>query len=168
MRTNTDGPRATAGKFLTFLLQDETYGVPILLVREIIAVHPITPLPHLPDHVRGVINLRGRIIPVIDLRLRLGMPARPYDSHTCIVVIDARMDDREESTPMGCIVDTVSEVLSVDAAHLEPTPSFGPSVNTSIALGLARHPTRKCVVTLLDMQAILSDLDECVPLHEAA
>lgn len=168
MRTKTDSTRASPGKFLTFLLQNEDYGVPILIVREIIAVHPITPLPHLPEHVKGVINLRGRIIPVIDLRLRLGMPARAYDAHTCIIVIDAQLEDQEEPTPMGCIVDTVSEVLSVDASHLEPTPSFGPSVNTNIALGLARHPARQCVVTLLDMQSILSDLRQCTAVQETA
>lgn len=156
-KTEATGPQA--GKYLTFLLNGGDYGVPILLVREIIAMHAITALPRLPGHVKGVINLRGRIIPVIDLRLRLGMPPADYDKHTCIIVIDASWIGDDEHAPIGCIVDTVSEVLFVDEQQIEPTPSFGPGVDTSIALGVVKHPSRATVLTLLDIRRVLGQVE---------
>jgi purine-binding chemotaxis protein CheW len=168
MTSNTEVKRAEAGKYLTFLLQKEDYGVPIMIVREIIAMHVITPLPRLPDHVKGVINLRGRNIPVIDLRLRLSMPQAEYDKHTCIIVIDANWAGEEEHAPIGCIVDTVNEVLYVDANHIEPTPSFGPGIDTSIALGVVKHPARGSVLTLLDIQRVLGQVDISLPASLAA
>ena len=159
MHNKTEASGSRAGKYLTFLLNGGDYGVPILLVREIIAMHAITALPRLPGHVKGVINLRGRIIPVIDLRLRLGMPPVDYDKHTCIIVIDASWIADEGHVPIGCIVDAVSEVLFVDEQQIEPTPSFGPGVDTSISLGLAKHPSRSTVLTLLDICRVLSQVE---------
>lgn len=154
-----ESDRATPGKYLTFALNGETLGVPLLLVREIIAMHPITSLPRLPKHVKGVINLRGRIIPIIDLRLRLGMPEASYDAHTCIIVIDADWLPEEEHAPVGCIVDTVDEVFHVTRELLEPPPQLGVGDEGQVAMGMAKHPQRKAVITLLDMSRVLDRLD---------
>src|SRR5882762_8802825 len=100
-----------AGKYLTFALTQEEYGLPVLKVREIIKVMDITQVPQVPAHVRGLINLRGKVIPGIDLRLKFGFPPQDYTERTCIIVVD--VDGTAGKTMMGIVVDSVSEVLSV-------------------------------------------------------
>ncbi len=105
-------------KFLTFRLNQEEYAIPIEYVIEIIGIQQITPLPEMPDFIKGVINLRGKIIPVIDIRLRFGMEERPYDDRTCIIVV------RIEGTLVGLIVDSVREVLDIPNTCIEPPPKM--------------------------------------------
>lgn len=144
-----------AGKFLSFQLSKEEYGIAILKVREIIGMVDVTPLPRTPDYVLGVINLRGRIIPVLDLRRKFGMEPAPFTNETCIVVVDVGKD-QENAFRVGCIVDTVSEVMTIGAEHFEPTPRCANAAGDYIA-GLAKLKDR--VLILLDIERVISDLD---------
>ena len=155
---NTKGSDELEGKYLTFRLGREEFGVQILKVREIIAMQEITPLPTLPEAVRGVINLRGRIIPVVDLRLQLEMHAKDYDRNTCIIVQEVEIGSEGELLPIGCVVDAVSEVLSVSSAIIEGPPSFGGNVDVSYLLGIAKLSERSKVVSLLDIDSVLSSV----------
>src|SRR5215470_14441208 len=116
------------GKFLTFTLGNEEYGVPVLKVREIIKVMDITQVPQVPDYVLGVINLRGKVIPVIDLRRKFGFLAMEHTERTCIIVVD--VDLAQMRVMMGVVVDSVSEVLNVTDTEIEETPEFGGRVTT--------------------------------------
>lgn len=143
-------------KFLTFLLAKETYGVDILAVREIIALMEITPIPCAPEFVLGVINLRGKIIPVVDLRMKFNLPAGERKKHTCIIVVD--LGARE----MGILVDSVSEVLTVPSENLEALPPLGEQVHMEFILGMAKTPGG--VVIVLDIQRVLrSDEIQALP-----
>ncbi len=145
-----DGPSARAGaggKYLTFRVANEEYGLAILKVREIIGLMDVTPVPHMPRHVRGVINLRGKVVPVIDLRLKLGMPPAAPTAQTCIVVVDV-------GAPVGVIVDAVCEVLDVADSQIDPPPALGASVDTSFVLGLGK--VRDGVKILLDIDRMLA------------
>lgn len=140
------------GKYLTFRLANEEYGLEILKVREIIGVMDITRLPRTPDFVKGVINLRGRVIPVIDLRLRFGMPEKEYDEKTCIIVLEVRESDI--NILMGIIVDSVSEVLNVTLDELEPTPNFGISLDTAFIMAMAKG--KGTVRSLMNIDKVLT------------
>lgn len=140
----------TAGKYLVFALGREEYGVPVLKVREIIKVMDITPVPQVPAHVRGVINLRGKVIPVVDLRLKFGLPWRDYAERTCIIVIDVRTVGL-----LGVVVDAVSEVVNVAAADIEEPPALGATVSTDYLLGLAK--VKGTVKILLDLDRVLAE-----------
>lgn len=144
-----------AGKFLSFYLSKEEYGIAILKVREIIGMVDVTPLPRTPDFVRGVINLRGKIIPVIDLRLKFGMPPADYTNETCIVVVDVGREG-ESAVQVGCIVDTVSEVLTVDREQFEEAPRCANASGEYIA-GLGKLKDR--VLILLDIDKVIGDLN---------
>jgi len=145
-------PEATKeGKYLTFSLAGEEYGIGILKVREIIGMMPITPVPRTPDFVKGVINLRGKVIPVIDLRLRFGLEAAAYTERTCIIVVEILGD--AGAVPMGIVVDAVSEVLNIRATDIENTPAFGVKLNTDFILGMAK--TDGSVKILLDIDRVL-------------
>lgn len=147
-RAPTAGP--AAGKYLTVALDRETYGLAVLNVREIIRLQRITPVPSMPAHVRGVINLRGRVIAVVDLRTKFGLKAECAE-RTCIVVVQVRAG--REAAPMGLIVDGVDEVVNLGAQDIEPTPDFGPAVDTAAFLGMAKVKGR--VVTLLDLDRVV-------------
>lgn len=144
-----------AGKYLSFQLSKEEYGIAILRVREIIGMVDVTPLPRTPDFVRGVINLRGRIIPVIDLRRKFGMAPAEATNETCVIVVDVGRD-AESAFRVGCIVDTVSEVLTIGAEHFEATPRCANAVGDYIA-GLAKLKDR--VLILLDIERVIGDMD---------
>jgi purine-binding chemotaxis protein CheW len=137
-----------AGKYLIFVLGAEEYGVQVARVREIIGAMPITRVPRMPESVRGVINLRGKIIPVVDLRIRFGLDAVDHGQRTCIIVVQAA------GTEFGVVVDRVSEVASVDASAIEDAPAFGADIDTEYLLGIAKHGTR--VRLLLDIERALS------------
>jgi purine-binding chemotaxis protein CheW len=140
------------GKYLTFTLDEEQYGIGILKIKEIIGMMPITPVPQTPEHVKGVINLRGKVIPVVDLRLRFGMETIDYTERTCIIVVETK---GEAGTVMiGTVVDSVSEVLNIKADEIEETPTFGTSVNTDYILGMAKMEGG--VKILLDIDKVLS------------
>jgi purine-binding chemotaxis protein CheW len=135
------------GKFLTFLLEGEEYGIEILKVYEIMGMLPITRVPRTPDHVRGVINLRGKVIPIVDLRRKFGMP--PAESpETCIIVVQVR------SISIGIAVDRVDEVLNIATSDIEPPPAFGTDVDTAFLLGMAKAEGR--VRLLLDIERVLT------------
>ncbi|MFK7960167.1 MAG: chemotaxis protein CheW [Phycisphaerales bacterium] len=144
----------TGNKFLTFTLGPEEYGFEILNVREIIGVVDITPLPQSPDYVRGVINLRGRIIPVMELRTRFGLDTIPYDEETCIIVLEVSDEENDEAFQMGVVVDTVNEVLDIPTGSIDPTPRFGSTLDTNFIFGLGKARDR--VVTLLEVEAVLA------------
>jgi len=141
----------SGGKFLTFTLGNEEYGVPVLKVREIIKVMDITQVPQVPDYVLGVINLRGKVIPVIDLRRKFGFPAMEHTERTCIIVVD--VDLPAMRVMMGVVVDAVSEVLNVTDAEIEDTPEFGGRATTAYLLGLAK--VKDSVKILLDLDRVL-------------
>ncbi len=124
------------GKYLTFTLADEEYGIGILKIKEIIGMMPVTAVPQTPDFVKGVINLRGKVIPVMDLRLRFGMDAIGYTDRTCIIVVE--ISGETGDIMIGIVVDTVSEVLNIKAEDIEDTPAFGSQVDTNYILGMAK------------------------------
>ncbi len=140
------------GKYLTFTLEDETYGIGILKVKEIIGMMPITSVPQTPEFVKGVINLRGKVIPILDLRLKFSMEPVPYSERTCIIVVEI---DSDESTVMiGVVVDAVSEVLNIREEEIESTPKFGTRLNTEHILGMAKMEGG--VKILLNIDQVLS------------
>lgn len=141
-----------AGRYLTFKLHDESYGIDVLKVREIIRLTSITKMPQMPAHVRGVINLRGQIIPVADLRVRFGFPDTTPTDLTCIIVVQVKLAG-DRATQMGLIVDGVEEVTSITAADVEATPDFGAQISTDYILGMAK--LKGVVKTLLDIDQVV-------------
>lgn len=144
-------------KFLTFRLGNEEYGVEILRVREIIGIIDITPLPKTPDYVKGVINLRGKIIPVIELRRKFALPPVEYTEATCVIVVEVADPNGGDRFPMGVIVDTVSEVLDIAKENIEPAPRFGCALNTDYILGMGKvaEGDAQRVTILLDIDRVL-------------
>ncbi|MDD2318159.1 MAG: chemotaxis protein CheW [Desulfobacterales bacterium] len=140
------------GKYLTFSLAEEEYGISILKVKEIIGMMPITSVPQTPDFVKGVINLRGKVIPVVDLRRKFNMEAMDYTDRTCIVVVETTGD--AASVMMGIVVDSVSEVLNIKSSDVEDTPTFGVKLNTQYILGMAK--INNAIKILLDIDLVLS------------
>jgi purine-binding chemotaxis protein CheW len=141
-----------AGKYLTFELGHEEFGIQVLKVREIMGIQDITAVPQTPAYVKGVINLRGKVIPVVDLRLKFGLPEIEYTQRTCIIVVQVP----GEAGPMlmGVVVDGVSEVLNLSGADIEDTPDFGQGVTTSYLLGMAKMKGK--VKILLDIDQVLT------------
>ena len=151
------------GKYLTFTLAEEEYGIGILKIKEIIGMMPITTVPRTPEFVKGVINLRGKVIPVMDLRLRFGMEEIDYTERTCIVVVE--IEGASGTVMIGVVVDSVSEVLNIKGEDVEETPTFGTKMNTEYILGMAKMEGG--VKILLDIDQVLSE-DEIAALDEAA
>ena len=139
------------GKYLTFVLADEEYGISILTVREIIGMLPITSVPQTPSFVKGVINLRGKVIPILDLRTKFGMPSIDYTEKTSIIVVDVRAETG--IIQIGVVVDHVSEVVNIRGDDIEDTPTFGTSLDTSFILGMAK--IGKSVKILLEIDRVL-------------
>ncbi|GAB6181422.1 chemotaxis protein CheW [Desulfotomaculum defluvii] len=137
------------GKYLTFLLINEEFGLEIQYVTEIIGIQRITEVPDVPDYIKGVINLRGKVIPVMDVRLRFGAVAREYDERTCIIVIQVK------GQPMGLIVDRVSEVLDIPKRDIEPAPSVRRSRENRYIQGMGKVGDR--VKLLLDVEKLLEE-----------
>lgn len=150
------------GKYLTFALGDEEYGVPVLKVREIIKMMDITSVPQVPRHVKGVINLRGKVIPVVDLRLKFSFPEHGYTERTCIIVVEVALSTSK--VMMGIVVDAVSEVLTIAADEIEQTPEFGERVTTDYMKGVAKVKGK--VKILLDLDRVLGT-DGTISLHAA-
>ena len=141
-----------AGKYLTFLLLKEHYGISVSAILQIIAIPSITPIPKTPEFVKGVINLRGKIIPVIDLRLQFDLEFMDYTDKSSIIIV--RIPDKDKELFIGVTVDTVLEVLDIIPEEIENKPSFWARLDTSFILGMAKIKDK--VVTLLDIQRILS------------
>ena len=136
------------GKFLTFILGSEVYGIEILKVREIIGLMDITTVPQTPDYMKGVINLRGKVIPVIDLRLKFSMQEEEHTQETCVIVVEVN------NTSIGIIVDSVSEVSEIGGGEIEDAPGFGQGIDTSFIMGLGKVKDK--IIILLDIDAVLS------------
>jgi len=151
------------GKYLTFTLADEEYGISIMKIQEIIGLMKITTIPRTPEFVKGVINLRGKVIPVVDLRLRFGMEAVDYTDRTCIIVVE--IEGQAGTVLTGIAVDSVSEVLNIKGEDIEDTPTFGIKLNTEDILGMAKVEGR--VKILLDIDRVLS-ADEVMLLDKSA
>jgi purine-binding chemotaxis protein CheW len=142
---------AKPGRYLTFKLGRESYGLPVLGVREIIRMPPITPVPRMPAHIKGVINLRGKIIPVLDLRAKLRLSDAGYGERACIIVVQVGAATAGARL-MGALVDAVEEVVQLGEAELEPTPDFGSSLKPDSILGMAT--IHGGVKTLLDLDRV--------------
>lgn len=142
-----------AGKYLTFELGGETYGLEILKVQEIISMQEITKVPRTPEYVKGVINLRGKVIPVIDLRTKFEMQEVEATRDTCIIIVQVQRG--ETSVIIGVIVDKVSEVLEISGEEIEPPPALGTHVDTQFILGMAK--TRDSVKILLDIDKVMTE-----------
>jgi purine-binding chemotaxis protein CheW len=159
MSSTTKGERSErrdmngiAGKYLTFRLGREEYGLPVLKVREIIKLLDITSVPQAPPHVKGVINLRGKVIPVVDLRLKFALPPQAYDEQTSIIVVE--IAGLHGKIMMGVIVEAVCEVLNIAADEIEETPDFGGHVRTDYMRGVAK--VKGTVKILLDLDRAFS------------
>lgn len=163
--TKADGINGAGrgGKYLTFSLADEQYGIGILKIKEIIGMMPITKVPQTPRFVKGVINLRGKVIPVIDLRLRFGMDAIDYTDRTCIVVVETV--GSSGNILIGSVVDSVSEVLNIKDEDIEDAPTFGTELSTESILGMAKMEGG--VKILLDIDHVL-DVEKLARFEGAA
>ncbi|MDR2461166.1 MAG: chemotaxis protein CheW [Deltaproteobacteria bacterium] len=145
-------PTENDGKYLTFQLAGEGFGIGILKVREIIGMLPVTPVPQTPPFLKGVINLRGQVIPVVDLRLKFGLPEEEYTERTSIIVVEVK--GLSNNIPIGIVVDTVSEVINIQAHEIEPPPAFGSTIDMNFILGMAK--TGDGVKILLNIDLVLS------------
>jgi purine-binding chemotaxis protein CheW len=155
MATPTAAPATNSvqtGKYLTVVLDNEAYGIAVLKVREIIRLQKITPVPQVPEFVKGVINLRGRVIPIVDLRSKFSLKAE-FTERTCIVVVQVTIES-SNSVQMGLIVDSVEEVVNLTDEEIEPTPEFGVRIDTSYLLGMAKIKGQ--VKTLLDIDRVVA------------
>jgi purine-binding chemotaxis protein CheW len=143
-----EGAKRREGKYLTFVLGDEEYGIDITKVKEIIGVMAVTHIPRAPAFIKGVINLRGKVIPIVDLRLKFGMEEIPHTRETVFIVVE------DSGMLMGVVVDTVREVLNIQEAEIEPPPQFGTRLNTDFILGMGKVQGK--VKILLDIDKALS------------
>lgn len=144
---------SATGKYLTFTLGHESYGIGVLKVREIIRVPDITAVPQMPDYVKGVINLRGKVIPVADLRVKFQLTDIKNTERTCIVVVQVKLPSGAQPL-IGLIVDSVEEVVNIPGADIEPTPDFGSTLDTEYILGMAK--VKGAVKTLLDIDRVVA------------
>jgi purine-binding chemotaxis protein CheW len=143
------------GKYLTFVLEGEEYGIGILKVKEIIGIMPVTTVPRTPAYMKGVINLRGKVIPIVDLRVRFGMGSREYTEKTCIIVVEIASGGQK--AVIGILVDSVSEVLNIKDADIEDAPNSDSRLNTDYILGMAKTGER--VKILLEIDRVLSSAE---------
>jgi len=150
--TESGGGLAREGKYFTFSLAGEEYGIGILKVREIIGMMPITPVPLAPEFLKGVINLRGKVIPVVDLRRKFGMEEAQVTERTCIIVVE--INGSGSQIPMGIVVDAVSEVLNVKSSDIEQTPNLGGNLRADYILGIGKMDGG--IKILLDIDRVLN------------
>jgi purine-binding chemotaxis protein CheW len=153
---------ADAEQFLTFMLAGEVYAIGILRVKEIIEFGRLTEVPAMPDFIRGVINLRGAVVPVVDLAARFGKPATQVGRRTCIVIVE--VDNGDDKEVIGVMVDAVNEVLDIPLSEIEAAPSFGTRIRPDFICGMGKVAGR--FVILLDMNKVLS-LDEIADIAAA-
>ncbi len=152
-----------AGKYLSFSLGEEDFGIGIIKIKEIIGMMPVTAVPYAPEFVRGVINLRGRVIPVIDLRCKFDMPTVEYTDRTCIIIVE--VDGGGKMLEMGIVVDSVSEVLNIKGENIEDPPALGAVTKTNYILGMAK--LEDSVKILLEIDRLLAG-NEIVQIEKAA
>lgn len=142
---------------MTFKLNAETYAVEVLKIKEIIRMQRITPVPHLAEYVKGIINLRGKVIPIVDLRLKFGLTPYEETDRTCIVVAQIQLNDDSPEAPVGMIVDAVEEVVNIPEEHIEDNPNLGPSREKHFIQSLAK--IEDSIVTLLEVDHLLREDD---------
>ncbi len=142
-------------KLLTFSLGNEEYGMSIIMVKELIGMMHITPVPKTPEYLKGVINLRGKIVPVVDLRLKFGMEPQEYTDRTCIMVVETFV--RDSIKTLGLIIDSVSEVVQISADTIDPPPESTSGIDASVILGMAKHENN--VFIILDTEKIFDFYD---------
>ena len=147
-------------QFLTFKLADEVFAIDISQVREVLEFHEVTKVPQVPDMMRGVINLRGTVVPVLDLRLKFGMNITEKTVNTCVIIVEITLDN--EVTMIGALADSVQEVMDLDADHIEPPPKIGTKLNTDIIKGMGKR-TEEFII-ILDIEKIFS-VDEIMEMQ---
>lgn len=154
--TTTNGDLSStfllSGKFLTFQLAEEFYGIDVMVIREIIRIQRITPVPQMPDHVKGVINLRGKVIPIVDLRLKFGLQPEETNTRTCVIVVDINNSERG-STLLGLVVDSVEEVLDISENEVDQSPNFSMAQSAEYCLGITKN--EQSMMTLLDIEKVV-------------
>ena len=150
--TQVEAAQREEEQFLTFLLGGEMFAIGILGIKEIIEYGSLTTVPMMPDFIRGVINLRGAVVPVVDLSARFGRAASEITQRSCIVIIEAGVDDEKQD--VGVVVDSVSEVLEIPASEIEPAPSFGAKIRTEFISGMGKVDGK--FVIILDANRVLS------------
>jgi len=155
MDTTCHASALEGGKYLTFTLADEDYGISIKKIREIIGMMPVTKVPRVNAFVKGVINLRGKVIPVIDLRLRFGMEEIEHTDRTCIVIVE--IEAGQTTVQMGIVVDSVSEVLNIQEDDIQPPPDLSAGNRTRYILGMARM--EGAVKILVDIDQVLGEAE---------
>ena len=159
---------STSSQYLSFILRDEHFAVAIDKVREVLDVTTLTRVPRMPDYIAGVINLRGSVVPVVDLGYRLGMAPVEKTVNTCIMIVEIEVEDAEEPVAMGVLTDAVQEVLDLSAEDIEPTPAMGSGLNTDFIRGMGRRGDKFLI--LLDIDKVLTSEGEAMlrDLPEAA
>lgn len=154
----------TNNQFLTFIMAEEEYGVDILAVQEIRGWESATPLPNSPPHIKGVINLRGTIVPIVDLRQCFGMQAIEYTAITVVIVLKVEMADGHRV--MGIVVDAVSDVYSLTESDMRPAPDLGSSVNTDVIKGLVNVDEKMVILLNIDQLLSLDDMPDLTALQD--
>lgn len=154
---------AKAGIYLTLRLGKETYGIPVLKVQEIIGRTEITEIPRMPQYIKGVINLRGKIIPLMDLRLKFNLEEKAYTDRTVFVVLEVHLADKKRQ--MGIVVDSVSEVVKLEDTMIEPPPSYGFDVDSEFIVGMGKQNEK--VIMLLDIEKVLTEKEMAFIAEEA-
>lgn len=152
---------AQGGKYFTFEIAEEEYGIPIQSIREIIGIMDITSIPKTPEYIKGVINLRGKIIPIMDLRLKFNLVEKEYNQRTCIVVVELNLGETKKL--MGIVVDTVSEVVNIQKSEIENSPQYGTNIDEGFLIGLGKVKDK--VILLLEIEKVLN-IEEMVLLKE--
>lgn len=157
------GDETIKNQLLSFQLRDEHFAVEITKVREVLDVTTLTKIPRMPESLSGVINLRGKVMPVIDLGLKLGMKPVENSMNTCIIIVDVATQESDDLIQIGLLSDSVQEVLALDKNAIEPTPYLGSNLNTQFIKGMGRHDDR--FIILLDINRVVNDEDQFVPIE---
>ncbi|WP_243312492.1 chemotaxis protein CheW [Fundidesulfovibrio agrisoli] len=143
----------STNQYLTFTLGEEVFALDIASVREVLELTPITKVPRTPEHIRGVINLRGRAVPVVDVRLKFGMPAAESTVDTCIIIVEVNLGG--EQAVLGALADSVQEVMDIEPGDVEPAPRMGTSVRADFIKGIGRHG--ESFIILLDIDRVFTE-----------
>ena len=149
--------KSRTGKFLTFRLSTETYAVEVLKIKEIIRMQRVTPVPHLPAYMKGIINVRGKVIPVVDLRIKFGLDDAEATERTCVVVVQIRLAEDGRLAPVGMIVDAVEEVMNISEDQIEENPDLGSTLENRFIDGLAKY--EDIIITLLNIDRLIREDD---------
>jgi len=153
----------TTNQFLTFTLGEEVFALDISSVREVLEYTAITKVPRMPESIRGVINLRGRAVPVVDVRLKFGMPETTRTVDTCIIIVEVNLAGEE--TVLGALADSVKEVMDIEPGDIEPAPRMGTSIRADFIRGIGKHGDE--FIILLDIDRVFSD-EELAQMAETA